>query len=141
VNTNDGTTSLHVKADLHNLAVIREFVGEQLAMLGIAEDTIHSIILAVDELCANIMLHGYQEQSGTIDIAIAVAGSSVSIQLLDRAPLFDPATAPEPNTSLPPEDRALGGMGIFLARQIMDEMIHEPREGGGNRLTLIKQVF
>jgi anti-sigma regulatory factor (Ser/Thr protein kinase) len=137
----DGSASLHVKADLSNLAMIREFVGEQFTGLGLAEDVIYSIVLAVDELCANIMLHGYRQQSGEIDVDVGGVGRSVFVTLLDRAPLFDPTTAPEPDVTLPPEDRALGGMGIFLARQIMDEIRHEPRAGGGNRLTLIKQVF
>lgn len=141
LDTTTGRASLRLNADLKNLAVIREFVQEQLASLEVAEDTMHSIVLAVDELCANIMLHGYEGKPGDIDVEIGTSDRSVFVILRDRAPLFDPADAPEPDITLPPEERALGGMGIFMARQIMDEIIHDPREGGGNRLTLIKQVF
>jgi len=137
----EGSASLHVKADLSNLAVIRAFVAEQLAMLGVDEELVYSIVLAVDELCANIMLHGYAQQAGGIDIAVGRSDHSIFVVLMDRAPLFDPDQVAEPDITLPPEDRALGGMGIFLARQIMDEILHEPRAGGGNRLSLIKQVF
>lgn len=57
----------------------------------------------------------------------------------DQAPLFDPTNAPEPDMSLPLDLRPLGGLGVFLIRQYMDEMSYRVTPQGGNELTLVKR--
>ncbi|MCP4452100.1 MAG: ATP-binding protein, partial [Planctomycetes bacterium] len=55
----------------------------------------------------------------------------------DQGPAFDPLDRPDPDTTLSVDDRAIGGLGIFLTKQMMDDVSYERRQGK-NVLTLVK---
>ena len=97
------------------------------------------VLLAVDEAATNIIVHGYKRQQGRIEIEMRPEGPDLIIVLRDEAPLFDPTRHPSPDLTLPLEQRQPGGLGIFLMRQVMDEVTHRPRAGGGNELIMIKR--
>jgi serine/threonine-protein kinase RsbW len=130
---------LTIAADLKNLATIRAFVEEQMLIIGIEEHQSSHLVLAADELATNIILHGYQKSPGSIEVEVAQQGSDLTITLRDRAPEFDPTSVPEPDINVPLEQRALGGMGVFLARRASDEIRYKMRAGGGNEISLIKR--
>ena len=135
---NSGAT-LKVKAELENLVVIRRFVKERAQALLTKPTAIDDIVLAVDEAATNVMVHGYQSEAGQIEIEIQPEESSLIIRLRDQAPVFDPTYVPEPDLTLPFDQRPLGGLGVFLIRHFMDQVIYHPTPGGGNELTLIKE--
>jgi serine/threonine-protein kinase RsbW len=130
---------LKVTADLKNLALIRDFVEETATTLNANPTMVVEVVLAANEIATNIMLHGYQGQAGPIEIEVSQAGNALIICLRDQAPPFDPTTVPNPNLNLPLEERPVGKMGIYLARQLMDEMIYRLNPQGGNELTLVKK--
>jgi anti-sigma regulatory factor (Ser/Thr protein kinase) len=59
---------------------------------------------------------------------------------LREAPPFDPANIPAPDLTVPLEQRADGGMGIHLIRQVIDQIVHRITSGGGNELLLVKRL-
>jgi serine phosphatase RsbU (regulator of sigma subunit)/anti-sigma regulatory factor (Ser/Thr protein kinase) len=128
---------LRVAAELPNLALIRHFVAEQGAALGAAIDAVDDMILAVEESAANIVLHGYGGQGGEIEVEVRLEGNALIVSLRDEAPLFDPRDVSPPDLSLPLEQRPLGKLGIYLVSQLVDQVNHAARPGGGNELTLI----
>jgi serine/threonine-protein kinase RsbW len=132
-------SSLKITAELNNLAPIRDFVEETATALGANPTMLLDVVLAVNEIATNIMLHGYQGQPGLIEIEVCQSRNSLVICLRDGAPPFDPTTVPSPNLNLPLEERPLGRMGIYLARQLTDEMTYRLIPQGGNELTLIKK--
>lgn len=132
-------SSLKVIADVKNLALIRNFVEETATALGADPRLVLEVVLAANEIATNIMLHGYQGQAGPIEIEVGQADNALIICLRDQAPAFDPTTAPLPDLNLPLEERPLGKMGIYLARQLMDEMTYRLNPQGGNELTLVKK--
>jgi serine/threonine-protein kinase RsbW len=134
------TSYLRVPARLENLAVIRGFVRLTGMTLGVDHEEITSIVLAVDEASTNIVVHGYQGRAGTIEVEVERENNTLIVRLRDRAPGFDPTTAQSPDLSVPLEERPIGGMGIHLIRQAMDEVRYRALPGGGNELTLTKQV-
>jgi serine/threonine-protein kinase RsbW len=99
---------------------------------------IPDILLATTEAATNIIVHGYQEKEGTIDIEVTKDRDSLVIRLRDQAPLFDPTNVPSPDVSLPLENRPLGGMGILLTKDAMDEVTYQVTPNGENELTLVK---
>ena len=130
--------SLHVAAELENLAVVRRFVQEAAEVLSVEPSAIDDVVLAVDEAVTNIVTHGYRGRQGGVDIDVTQDGDSLVVRLQDNAPAFDLAAVPLPDIALPLEQRPLGGMGVYLMRQAVDEVIYRalPR---GNELTLIKR--
>jgi sigma-B regulation protein RsbU (phosphoserine phosphatase) len=136
----DRAPMLRVAADLQNLSQIRHFVAEQGAARGAALDAVDDMILAVDECATNVVRHGYRGQAGEIEIEVKSDGDALVACLRDRAQLFDPRTVPQPNLSLPLAQRPLGKMGLYLVNQLVDQVHHTARPGGGNQLTLIIQA-
>jgi serine/threonine-protein kinase RsbW len=132
-------TTLRTSAELDNLTLIRHFVEERATALGVAPSAMSDLMLAVNEATTNIMLHGYQGQPGVIEIEIRRKGNDLMIRLRDEAPPFDPGMVPPPDLSLPLEKRPLGGLGIYLIRQLMDDVTHRVTPRGGNELILVKR--
>ena len=130
---------LRISAELNELEAMRRFVEEQARALGVESSAVYDVLLAVDELTMNIVVHGYRSQPGTIEVEMRTLGDGLEVRLRDQAPPFDPTLAPTPDTTLPLELRPPGGMGILLARHFMDSMIHRILPQGGNELILVKK--
>ena len=130
--------SLRIEAQLNNLSTIRDFVEATALRLNAAPDVVLGVVLAVDEMVTNIIVHGYHGQPGMIEIDLAASGDALRVQLRDHAPPFDPTAVPPPDLSLPFDEQPIGGLGIYLARKIMDVMTHHVIDHNGNELTLIK---
>jgi anti-sigma regulatory factor (Ser/Thr protein kinase) len=132
------THSLRMDAQLEYLSAIRDFVEDIATRLNAAPAAIPNVVLAVDEMVTNIIIHGYQGQPGFIEIEVASRDDALIIQLRDQAPPFDPTVVPPPNLSVPFDERPPGGLGIYLTRKVMDEVHHHVTAARGNELTLIK---
>ena len=81
-------STLRVPADVKQLALIRRFVEEQALALSVAEPDVYDLVLAVNEIATNIVIHGYRGQPGEIEIEMRAVGSGVEICLRDQAPAF-----------------------------------------------------
>lgn len=130
---------LSVEASLDTLQAIRSFVDRAGASLGIAESPLGDLRLVVDEAVTNIVLHGYGNSGGLVELNMRADGGDVVISILDRARRFDPDVVEAPHLDTPLQDRPAGGMGIFLIRQMTDRAEFLPRPGGGNELRLVKR--
>jgi len=131
-------SSIQVAADLNQLETIRRFVEQHAAALRIDPAMTYDLVLAVDEMATNIIVHGYRQQPGTIDIALRHIGDGIEIRLRDHAPPFDPTRVAAPDLSLPLSKRPLGGMGIHIAGQLTDAMSYRRTQEGDNELILRK---
>jgi serine/threonine-protein kinase RsbW len=131
--------SLRTTAELKNLGKIRDFVEIAATALGFTADLVPNTQLAVDEAATNIMLHGYQGQGGRFELEVERVENDLVIRLRDEAAPFDPTTLPSPDLTLPLSQRPIGGLGVHLIRQTMDEVVHRVTAAGGNELTLIKR--
>ena len=128
-------------ADFHSLDEIREFVGEAARQVGFSEKEIYSIQLAADEASTNIIEHAYAGKGeGKIDIDCNVSDTGLEIVMRDQGSSFDPSSVPEPNVKADLSERKIGGLGIYLMRQLMDEVHYESSPETGNILTMIKRV-
>lgn len=131
---------LKITATLDDLESMRRFVEDQARGFGVESSKIYDLLMAVEELVMNIIVHGYRNGAGSIEIAIRQKENSLEVRLRDQAPLFDPTQAPAPDTTLPLERRAPGGLGIHMARHFTDAMIYKALPEGGNELILIKHL-
>ena len=132
--------TLQIPADVVQLAVARQFVADVGQQLGVPETVTNPLVLAVDESLSNVILHGYHGRPGTVKIEIELVDHSLVVRLIDQAAPFDPTHLPNPDTSLPLDQRPVGGMGVYLTRRSVDRIAYEPTAEGGNQLTLIKNV-
>jgi anti-sigma regulatory factor (Ser/Thr protein kinase) len=133
------SSPLRIPARLENLSEIRHFVRERATTLDVDPDVIPDVLLAVDEAATNVVVHGYQGREGVVEIEVLREGDALVIRLRDEAEPFDPTNLPSPDLTAPLEERALGKMGVYLVRQVMDEMSHRVTLQQGNELTLVKR--
>jgi serine/threonine-protein kinase RsbW len=127
-------------ADLKSLAAIRQFIQEASAPLRPDTAALWDLILAVDETTTNIVLHGYRGGQGEIEVEVRPQGDALVVCLRDEAPPFDPTLLPAPDVTLPLDERPVGGLGIYLARQMTDHISYRRTPRGGNELTLVKKA-
>ena len=136
----DPESTLRIAAELKNLSLIRRFVEETAAYLGADQVTIADMILATDEAATNVIVHGYQDQPGMIEIELRRNEDTIVIYLRDQSAPFDPTSVPAPDVTQPLEERSPGGMGIHLMRQLMDDVSHHVTSKGGNELIMTKSI-
>jgi len=134
--------TIQIPASVDHLAKVRAFVRDSVADFGGSKRVADDLVQAVDEATCNVMLHGYKSQPGDIDIAAELRGNRIEIRILDRAPTFDPTSAPLRDAGAPPAPTRPGGMGlgIELLRTLTDEVHHSARPDGGNELTLVRSI-
>lgn len=101
-------------------------------------DWIFNLNLSLDELITNIVHNGYQDEERH-EIGLSVRGlaeGDIEIVVEDDGVPFDPfSEAPEPDLESGVEERPIGGLGVFLVKQLMHEVEYE-RRGDRNRITL-----
>jgi len=95
--------------------------------------------LALEEVFLNVALHGADSSKvPTVTLDLAADDSTVTLIVADDARPFDPLSLATPNTDAALEDRKIGGLGVFLVRQMMDTVTYS-HEAGQNRLHMTKQ--
>ena len=100
----------------------------------------YAVNLSVDELLTNTISYGYDDGNPhRIDIAVRMDESVIVVEITDDARPFEPSEVPQPDTGASLEDRPLGGLGIFLVREMMDSFQYR-RSQGHNIVTLTKET-
>ena len=132
--------TLSLFADLAQLATIREFLDQVGHGLGLDDREIYDLQLAVDEACSNVVKHGYAGQGGEIEITMEREENRVRVTVRDWGKSFDPQAVPAPDVTASLAQRRLGGLGLFLIHQVMDDVHFEFDPEEGNVLTMVKQL-
>lgn len=123
--------------EINKLAVFIKELGEE---LDLASDWVFNLNLVLEEAVSNVILYGYpKEKQQEIVLTANKSDKNLIFVLSDTGKEFDPTQAPDADVTLSAEERQIGGLGIFLFRQIMDEVKYQ-RIDGKNTLTLIKQL-
>jgi sigma-B regulation protein RsbU (phosphoserine phosphatase) len=105
---------------------------------GIDEMTILGINLALEEAVVNVVNYAYPEGTvGDIEMEVNADAKAITFILRDHGKPFDPTAAKEVDITLSAEERQIGGLGIHLIRNYMDEVKYDYCDGQ-NVLTLVK---
>lgn len=132
---------LTITSETEHLARVREFLQDCAKRAGLAPGDIGKVVLAVDEATANIIRHAYGGQpGGEIHFAVKADGQRLEVVITDHGQGFDPDRIRDPDMAAHVRAGRKSGLGIFLMRQIMDEVTYTFREGVPNRLRLVKYL-
>ncbi|MGD0750190.1 MAG: GAF domain-containing protein [Anaerolineales bacterium] len=127
-------------ARFDQLDSIRGFATQAARDAGMDDSETYAIELAIDEACTNIIEHAYQgENRGDIECTCESDDVCLTVVIRDHGKPFDPSTVITPDVDADIDDRAVGGLGVFLMKQMMDEVHFEPLGESGNVLTMIKR--
>ena len=132
---------LVVSNDTKHLMLVRDFISRLIRQSRLQREEENKIILAVDEAVTNIIEHGYDEGAeGSIEIEVEAGDAQFKIMIRDSGRVFNPESIPNPDMKEHVQRGHKKGLGIFLMRQIMDEVRYKFRDGVKNELTLVKFI-
>ncbi len=130
-----------VKCNKDKLREIREFVTSVLEGYPLTELEINKMVLAVDEVCANLIIHSYKcNAKETIEISIEVQENDcITFEIIDRGLGFNICNYKEPTLTEVVEKKKKGGIGLMLVKRIMDN-IEFRKETGQSICKLSKKI-
>lgn len=113
-----------------NLQRIRQFIVKTLRDKQLPELDIHAMVLAVDEVCANLMIHANKcSPRHSIEVNIDLSDSQkVVFDIIDHSQGFDIRQHPEPDLQEIIKNRRKGGLGLMLVKRIMDDIDFEVKD-------------
>ena len=134
-------TEMTLEAKVENLDRVLSMVEEFLNGLHCPLRMQMRLAVVVEELYVNIASYAYAPGTGDATIRIEAERDplTIVITLIDSGVPYDPLQKPDPDVTLAAKDRKIGGLGIFMAKKIMDEMKYQ-RKDGRNILTVRKRL-
>ena len=131
--------TLNMEAQLTEIERIHAAVKILSQAEGWPPELLFQIELVLEEIGTNIIKYGQDGDRETdIDITLTSDSTSLRLEIVDSGKPFDPfADAPAPDLDSSVPDRPIGGLGVHLVQELMDEA-HYRREDGKNKVTLTK---
>ena len=131
---------LVIKNDISEISKLATFVEELNEELNLTPELNFNLNLVLEEAVSNVILYAYgKEVQKEITLLANMSNNNLIFVLTDSGKEFDPTKVPDADVTLSAEEREIGGLGIFLIRQIMD-MVEYQRIDGKNVLTMQKQL-
>ena len=140
---NDSTTKIKTfDATDENMQPVSDFIHSMIPKK-CSSEILNKIDLAVEEIYINIAHYAYKPETGNVEISCTLtetdSQSVVTISFKDKGVQFNPLAKEDPDTTLSAEDRDIGGLGIYLTKQFMDNVTYTYSEGY-NLLTIQKRI-
>ena len=122
---------LTIAATVENIETVTDFVNEQLEALDCPMKAQMQIDIAIDEIFSNIAHYAYNPEIGQATVRVEVLEDplAVTITFIDNGTPYDPLAKADPDTTLSAEERDIGGLGIYMVKKSMDEIVYEYKNG------------
>ena len=134
------TETITLDNDLCEITRLSDFQVAVYPKMNVGKSLASKLRLAVEEAVVNVIKYAYPSgRHGSIHVAFMTDGRQLKITITDTGVSFDPTTIAKVDTSLSAKERKIGGLGIFLVREIMDSINYE-RVDDRNILTLTKKI-
>jgi anti-sigma regulatory factor (Ser/Thr protein kinase) len=126
-------------AKIENLDTMLDFIQDSIKNIGFNKQTKYRLQLASEEALVNVINYAYPDGDGDVEIVcdIDVEHQNFIMKIIDSGIPFNPLEKEDPDLDIPIEDRQIGGLGIYMIREIMDDVGYT-REDDKNILILRK---
>jgi len=126
--------SLTLPAVAASLPAFSEFVREGAAAAGIAMDELGKLDLVLEEVLINVARYAYAPGSGEVEVGYVAGEAVLRVEIIDSGRVFNPLEADPPDLSRGLADRPIGGLGVFLVKNMVKTIDYD-RENGRNVLS------
>ena len=131
---------LKIKNQINELVHVEQFIEEISKELGLDMEMQMNLNLVMEEMVSNVIFYAYPEGTeATIELVAESKGQELTFVLTDQGREFDPTLKEDADPNVNPIEReGLGGMGIFIVKNIMNQVTYQRLEGK-NLLTMKKE--
>ena len=132
---------LTIEAKVANLQQVLDFVDENLKSMRCPMKILMQIDVAVEEIYVNVASYAYAPDTGSVTIRMDLQENprTVVITFIDNGIPYNPLAKADPDVTLSAEERAIGGLGIYMVKKSMDKMEYEYK-GKQNILKMYKII-
>lgn len=131
---------IRIKNQVNELKRVNQFVEEICEELGLDMELQMNLNLVIEEMVSNVIFYAYpQEETEEIELTAESDGKELTFILSDKGMEFDPTKKEDADPNINPMDREIGGMGIYIVKNIMNEVTYQRLEGK-NLLTMKKEI-
>lgn len=128
------------RADINDMPAVLNLCETELTKYNCDEKAKQSICIAIDEIYSNIAKFAYNDGTmGPVTVKIAVEDNTAVITFIDKGTPYDPLAAESPDLEANIENCKIGGLGIFMVKQMMDDLQYK-YTGGSNVLKMTKVI-
>ncbi|MGA0072663.1 MAG: ATP-binding protein [Steroidobacteraceae bacterium] len=133
--------SFRVEATADRLPEANAGLDAWWAGAGLPDEARFAFELVLEEIFMNVVMHGSPPEGAPcmVDVSLDRQGDGVVMEIADDGLPFDPLAMESPDTAAPMEDRRVGGLGVYLVREMMDT-VHYRHSEGRNRLSVFKSI-
>ena len=129
---------IRIKNKISELEKVAQFVEEIGEELGLSMELQMNLNLVMEEMVSNVIFYAYpQDEEADIELLAKSDGKELTFVLSDQGKEFDPTAKEDADLDVNPAERELGGMGIFIVKNIMNKVTYQRLEGK-NLLTMTK---
>ena len=138
---NGASDVLEIEADTSRIHEVYEYIEKKMDGIHCSQKSLMEISVAVEEIFVNISNYAYAPGKGNVIVNAELSKdrTSLTISFSDSGKEFNPLDRIDPDITLSAEERDIGGLGIYMTKQMMDEVFYEYRDGH-NVLTLRKNL-
>ena len=130
----------NVTADAAQLSTLNQFLQEFWSAADLPPAETVSFELALEEIFMNVVMHGSPAgPMPRVEVSLVLCDGCLTLMIEDDGPSFDPLSLPAPDITASLESRRVGGLGVYLVRQMMDAVSYQ-RLGERNQLSMTKRV-
>lgn len=130
---------LTLRNEIDQISLLPDFVDQAIKASGLKPDIAPRLNLALEEAVTNVIDYAYPEgTAGEVEVVADIKDNTLSFTIMDSGTPFDPTARGEVDIDADVEDRPIGGLGIHLVRNIMDDVVYERRDSK-NVLILTKK--
>ena len=133
---------LCIKNDIHELSSLTQFLEEVGDELGLSPGLVMNLNLVLEEAVSNVIFYAYPQNvivEDALTLTLTCEQDELTICMKDHGIAFDPTQKEDPDLTLSAEKRPIGGLGIFLVKQLMDKVSYR-REGDYNLFIMKKKI-
>ena len=131
---------LIIKNHVGELERVNKFIEEIGEELGLDMELLMNLNLVMEEMVSNVIFYAYPEgKTADIELVAESNGKELTFMLSDQGKEFDPTAKADADPDVNPMDREIGGMGIFIVKNIMNQVTYQRLEGK-NLLTMKKEI-
>jgi len=129
-----------LKNQVGELEKVNRFIEEIGEEMGLDMELQMNLNLVMEEMVSNVIFYAYPEgKEASIELVAESDGKELTFVLSDRGKEFDPTLKEDADPNVNPMDREIGGMGIFIVKNIMNQVSYQRLEGK-NLLTMTKNI-